>query len=86
MADVDDARVVGAEAGVRAVLRLDLVYECFYKGVFYLLVYEEGIGGYASLTGIEQFAPYDALGGDAQVGVVIDDTGALSAQFECKGG
>ena len=85
VAGIDDARIIGTLSGVVAILCLYLLYDCLYERLLDLLVYEKRIGGNASLAGIEQLAPYNALRGNTQVGIGIDNTRAFAAQFEGNG-
>ncbi len=65
---------------------LEGVVEFLDEGVLDVLVGEDEVGGEAGLSGVEEFADEDAAGGDGEVGVVVDDAGALAAEFEDVGG
>ena len=86
MPSIDDTGIIGALLWIFAVLTGDFVTDIFCEFVLDFAMYHEVVGGYAGLSAVEELAPYDAACGGFQIGIVIDDTGTFSSQFECDGG
>lgn len=86
MPSIDDTGIIGALLWIFAVLTGDFVTDMFCEFVLDFAMYHEVVGGYAGLSAVEELAPYDAACGGFQIGIVIDDTGTFSSQFECDGG
>ena len=81
MALVNDlgVRIVGC--GTRVAVR-DLILHGSDQGIFHAAMSHDVIDGNACLTSVKQLSPYDSLGRDLDVGRLVDDARALSAQFQ----
>jgi len=57
----------------------------FEEFIFDIPLYEEIIGGHASLTSVQPFAKGDALGSDFQICAVVNYTRTFSTQLQGAG-
>ena len=79
---VDHVRVVGAGQHVLAVVLVNPPLQFFHELVGHILVHKRVVGPHAGLTRVQAFAPGDALGGAADVGVRGDEHGAFAAELQ----